>query len=854
MTFAQTGAKQKLGENAILSWPTISGASISKNGRYILYEVSNEPRDSQTIYLCERSGQLIRSFPYAHNAHLSDNSRQVYFLSSDRVLTAYDIAQKKERTIGKILKYALLRTSLILTDDKGTKIVAAGGSVLFSRSGSYDFFVTGDKRDIILKKSVNNSTELWNLDPVTLKCTFIRGCDRILGDVKFDATGKQCSYLVHDTISDRQTIYLYNIKDEQERPLVTNQDLGLDSAYRLNPGSLSFNKWGDLVYFAFRKSQPDTTAVKGAPLIWKYFDPFVPIEPIPESKGQSAAINTITGKLVVCKNGTDVNFGDMTLGYYALVTKTQDKPWFEEYNESKEVSLFSFKDGTSRSLFRSTRHASDFAFRIIADRFIFWFDNAERSWMSFDIHKNRLHKLADDIPFALYDERAAAIRRIGAWGHAGDIPSENAVLLYDQFDIWKFYLDNRKPPENITAGLGRKKQLTFTVVSESVSLPSDAQLILSAYDRQTKMGGYTNLTLGKRFSFDIQQLESMSVRSRKPVGIYASADGKVMSADDGSAFIVLKESAEHSSNVYFTQDFKSYRKISAIEPERSYHWLKDSLIHCGSFSGEERQAIIYRPDTLEPGKRYPVILNYYEKRSDQLHAFLKPQYSYANLNIPMFVSEGYIVVVPDIYSWPGHNGDGTLSSARAAIEAISKLPYADTARMGIQGHSYGGWQTNYLLTHTHEFKAACEAAGVADQVSSYGQYTYGIRQYFYEIQSQGSAFGFGVTPWTSPEVYIRNSPIFNLGNVTTPLLMMHNRPDSQVPFAQAVELYLGLRRAGKRVWFLEYSSDNNHWLYKRDDQKDYHNRMLQFFDHYLKGKPAPSWMTESVDRSNHLIN
>jgi dipeptidyl aminopeptidase/acylaminoacyl peptidase len=205
------------------------------------------------------------------------------------------------------------------------------------------------------------------------------------------------------------------------------------------------------------------------------------------------------------------------------------------------------------------------------------------------------------------------------------------------------------------------------------------------------------------------------------------------------------------------------------------------------------------------------------------------------------------VVVPDIRFKIGEPGPSALNCVESAARFISKQPWADSSRMGIDGHSFGGYETNYLVTHSRLFAAAAEVAGATDFIGDYNGLTYGYggglgnsQQFVYET----AQYRIGASLWQRPDLYIRNSPVLKANEVTTPLLMMHNMKDGSVPFAQAVEFYTGLRRSGKRVWLLQYD-DGGHSVGGKD-ALDYTIRVSQFFDHYLKGALPPKWMTEGV--------
>jgi dipeptidyl aminopeptidase/acylaminoacyl peptidase len=312
-------------------------------------------------------------------------------------------------------------------------------------------------------------------------------------------------------------------------------------------------------------------------------------------------------------------------------------------------------------------------------------------------------------------------------------------------------------------------------------------------------------------------------------------------ATNVNRYLVTKQSAKEFPNLYVTDDFRTYRAITDIHPEKEYNWLTAELVNWQMSDGQPSQGILYKPENFDSTKKYPLIFTYYEKRSDELNRYIEPDFSFARINIPYYVSSGYLVFVPDIYYKPGHNGQGVLNAVISAARSLKSFSYVDSTRLGLQGHSFAGWETNFLITHSNLFAAACEASGVSDQVSAYGQLNMGYdRQDFYEKYSQGSPYGQGVTPWTNPNLYIENSPVFYVDKVTTPLLMMHGDEDGAVPYAQAIEMFLALRRAGKTVWLLQYEKAGH--ILSGKNAGDFTIRMKQFFDYYLKNTSPPAWM------------
>ncbi|MNL22389.1 Prolyl tripeptidyl peptidase precursor [compost metagenome] len=208
------------------------------------------------------------------------------------------------------------------------------------------------------------------------------------------------------------------------------------------------------------------------------------------------------------------------------------------------------------------------------------------------------------------------------------------------------------------------------------------------------------------------------------------------------------------------------------------------------------------------------------------------------------MNRGYLVFIPDMFYTTGQNGKGILATISSAVKFLSQFSWVDVQRMGLQGHSFGGYETNYLITHTNLFAAAQEIAGQSNLVSGYGWITpsSGSSRHILYEKAQGNL---PCPPWDCPNLYVENTPIFKIGDVTTPLMMVHNKNDNAVPFYQAIEFFTGLRRAKKKAWLVEYDNEG-HLVMDANNREDLTIRTQQFFDHYLKGAKPPIWMTEGL--------
>lgn len=329
------------------------------------------------------------------------------------------------------------------------------------------------------------------------------------------------------------------------------------------------------------------------------------------------------------------------------------------------------------------------------------------------------------------------------------------------------------------------------------------------------------------------------------MGAYTYADFTPLKARDAEVYLVRRMRATEAPNYFTTTDFKTFTRLSDLHPERGYTWYRAELHSLPMLDGRPTQGVLYKPENFDSTQRYPVIVQIYERKSDGLHAYFTPEAlsgAGCTINIPSYVSRGYLVFTPDIHYTLGEPGPSAVNAVVAAADYLARLPGVDAKKLGLQGCSWGGYETNYLVTHTDRFAAAVAASSVSDFISGYGSVG-GMGNSLQGLYETGQ-FRMGVTLWQRPDLYIKNSPVFRADQVSTPLLLMQTTTDGITLFSQAVEFFTALRRLGKRAWLLQYD-EGDHGLWGKSAD-DFSLRMAQFFDHYLKGAPPPKWMTRGI--------
>ncbi len=473
------------------------------------------------------------------------------------------------------------------------------------------------------------------------------------------------------------------------------------------------------------------------------------------------------------------------------------------------------------------------------------FYNAENGlWSSYNIETKETKVLNKKLKVKFYDEENDSPTLAQEYGVAYFTDNDETVLIKDRYDIWEFDLAGNRRPENMTNGFGRKHNITFDInqLNDDIkTLNRDNLVYLGAFNNQNKQSGVYQTIISK---------------AKNPEEVVMSntwGAQKMTKALNANEFIYTKESFRNSPDVYVSTNFKDEKKISAINPQqKDYLWGNGELVTWKTYSGKDATGVVYKPENFDPNKKYPMIVYFYEKLSDNLNRYQAPAPTPSRINHTYFVSNDYIVFTPDISYTIGHPGKSAEDYINSGVEALKKNTWVNGSKIAIQGQSWGGYQVAHLITATNMYAAAWTGAPVVNMTSAYGGIRWGTgmsRQFQYE-QTQSRI---GKTLWEAPELYIENSPLFNMPKVTTPVVIMHNDEDGAVPWYQGIEMFMALRRLGKPVWMLNYNGDD-HNLIKRANKNDIQQRQVQFFDHYLKDKPAPKWMTEGVSAINKGID
>ncbi len=627
--------------------------------------------------------------------------------------------------------------------------------------------------------------------------------------------------------------------------IVDKNSVGMPLSWTVSENETpSFSKNGKRLFFGTAPVKPakDTTLVEIDLVkvdVWHYNDDYLQPQQLRNldrelKRSYLAVFHTDLKKMVQLADRqlpqvliSDEGNGDQFAGITDMGKRVQAQ-W--EGRTLKDIYAVSVSDG-SRKLVKKDLNGN--AQVSPKGKYIFWYDETAKHYFSWANGKTQ--NISGKVKTRLYDERFDMPDDPNPYGIVRWTENDESLLVYDRYDIWQLDPGCCKEPVNLTAGEGRKTKTVYRYQStdpEERFLKPGQDMLLRTFRESDKKAGISKYTLGVAGAPKQMQSGNYSI-------------GNVIRARDANVIIYTKESFTRSPNMHVFNDNRDELQLSRINPQQDqYIWCTAELFKWKAYDGKDATGILYKPENFDPKRKYPLIVYFYERLSDGLYTYLPPAPTPSRLNIPFFVSRGYLVLAPDIIYTKGYPGKAGFDYVVSGARAVAKKGWADSTRMGIQGQSWGGYQAAHIITRTKLFKAAWAGAPVVNMTSAYGgiRWESGLNRQFQYEHSQSRI---GASLWEKRNLYIENSPLFHLQGVTTPLVIMANDADGAVPWYQGIEIFTAMRRLQKKVWMLNYNGEA-HNLVERRNRKDIQIREQQFFDWLLKGEKPPRWITDGV--------
>jgi len=912
IVFSATAQKKVLDHPDFEIWNTIKGQSLSNNGKYLLYSLERGEKDR---FLKIKDSKATEIFTYARTAggKFTHDSKQAVFTIK---AWKDSIVEMKRRKVKKakmpkdtLAIFDLKKKSLIkIANVKSYKIPEKwSGYVAYITHESKKHKTTSNAKtgDKSKKKSAKKSKKVSTKNGYHLivrnLATQKEDTIQFVKNYAFAKEGKVLTYVTTGNLGDKNGgVFVLDFNDHKTTNVfkatntskyfqLTLNDAGkklgfvvdvdttkaqvrpnqlylwqkgnakaalvLDAAtapkgYQVSSnGRIGFSKDNSKMYFGLATPPivKDTTVMKDEVVhveVWAYDSPrLYTVQELQvkndRKKSYTAVVHLNTNAVMQLATVTypSARIGDE--GNSDNVLLANATPYMLESQWSAvRASDYAIVNATTGIL---TKIMSKIDGRVRLSpkgKYAYGYSAVDSTWFAYDIARNSKINFTKGKVF--YNELNDTPNHPRSYGAAGWTKNDGFLLLYDRYDIYKF---NPKTGQNIRLTNGRNSKTVYRYArldSEEQFIDDSKKWLLTTFNEKTKNSGYYQYN-AKRNSGK-QLIEGPYSYSRP------------LKAKESNTVAFTRESFVTFPDLRVSDlSFKKQTVISNANPQQaSYNWGTIELYKFTSLEGKALTGLLVKPENFDPTKKYPMLVNFYERSSDGLHRHRAPSPGRSSINYSFYTSRGYVIFNPDIVYRDGYPGESAYNAVIPGITSLVDKGFILKDKIGAQGHSWGGYQVAHLATKTDIFAAIESGAPVVNMISAYGgiRWDSGLsRQFQYEhTQSR-----IGGTPWEYPMRYIENSPIYNMDKVNTPILIMHNDKDGHVPWYQGIEYFTALRRLGKPSWLLNYNGAR-HWPLKMRNRKDFNIRMAQFFDHYLKDAPKPMWMQRGVPAIEKGIN
>jgi dipeptidyl aminopeptidase/acylaminoacyl peptidase len=853
-------------------WLGVQQPVISNNGQYLSYVINNpnSSYDKKIMVIQSTHGTWKRVVEDAVSSKFTEDSKHAIYLQGSNNLCLLVLGDTIIEKIPGVHGFKLFRMDgedwlayQLSNPSKELILRKLSSGREHSFSGVLGYVVEEKGQILVLRKEVGIDNKSGQcLEWITLTDgkgkTIWKGLKS--ANPSFNDSGNKIAFTT-ETSAGLKEVWTYEKGNENAEMMVNDTSAGIEKDQQIR----GLNCWGkndkiifiDLIQRAAPKPSQDAVMVN----ILSYNDANAALHPYsylgkvppsPEPQKYVAAINTSTHQIInfsAYGNSLRYNRGNE----YAII-EGRKGDWEEYFWNPKAIDSFKLFSTISGELYQINQlknislSQSGISLSPLGN-YVIGMATSDWNWYSYDPMTKAVVNLTSSIPGRPDNEFVDRMpeRKYKWLVPIGWTSNGQDLLLCDFYDIWKIDLSGKNSPINLTEGYGAQNRISFQLLGpDNQIVSSNSPLIVHAFNMVNKEAGFYQIKLNRPSIPQKLLMGPYSFDNSDPITLVPGFrnSNTLVKARDTNLFILARNTSCTSPNYYITSDFETFNLVSNVYPERNWNWMTNELLSWKAFDGHPELGILYKPENFDPHKKYPVIIHYYEIKSMELFKYKIPGPTEDMLNIPWFVSHGYLVFVPDIFYTRGDPGAGTYNSVVSGAKMLMKFPWVDAKKIGIQGHSWGSTQTNYLVAHTDIFAAAVSSCGTTDMISDYSAWPIWV-------EAPGQQGRMATYPSGNISTYIKNSAVLFANKVSTPLLLMYNRSDAG-NYYQGAEFYTGLRRLQKRVWMLQYD-EGSHGVFGKD-AIDYTYRIEQFFDHYLKDSACPRWMLYGVTAKDKGID
>ena len=869
--FAQNASKS-LTVDDLVTWQRITDREISDNGKWVACKMEPWEGDA-TVYLYAAQGQETATFSPADKFAFSASSGylvvtqtpgkstvdslKVLKTKEDKMpmntLVIYSVAGKKE-TIDSLKTFKLADEADWIAYQRGRKdstlyVRSLDGSKTFQFPTVTDFQFAKKSGMLYYTSAAEGEAGIFTLNPEKGSPALIKEGKGVFKQTTFDEKGERLAFLYcADKDSSYKALSLWlSEHNAPAKEIATRGNKAFPAEWVINEnGMLQFSKSASRLFFGTSPEprQKDTTQLaENRPnvQVWSWDEPVqYTVQNYNKEKdlkkSYQAVYNLGNGSIFQLANEELPNIQLGNEGDAALALLSTSRPYslssMWEARTRSDYYTVSLDNGERKQI----AQADYGRFRLSPQgKYAYWYGETDSCWYTIALAEGKRYRLTTPESFPAWDEENDVPNHPYAHGAAGWTANDQNLLIYDRYDIWKFDPTAATSPINLTVN-GRKEKLSYRLEQldkEARFIDLGKPQLLKGFNETTKGYGFYNARLSAPAAPKTLLAGNYMLRSIN----------KAKNTDD--VIYTMETFQQYPDIHYSTLAFKkSVQLTHGDKQQEGFIWGTAELVSWISLDGRPLEGVVYKPANFDPNKKYPMMVNFYERNSETLYNYRMPEPHRSTIDYHLYNSNEYVIFNPDIRYVDGYPGESCYNCLMPGITMMIAKGYINEKGIGAQGHSWGGYQLAYLATRTNLFSAIESGAPVVNMFSAYGGIRWGsgmARSFQYEhTQSR-----LGATPWSSPLRYLENSPLFTMDKVQTPILIMHNDADGHVPWYQGIEYFVAMKRLGKPCWLLNYTGEP-HWPMHMANRIDFQRRMFQFFNHYLKNQKMPKWMSEGV--------
>ncbi|RYJ44284.1 S9 family peptidase [Flavobacterium beibuense] len=512
---------------------------------------------------------------------------------------------------------------------------------------------------------------------------------------------------------------------------------------------------------------------------------------------------------------------------YAIATGSNSYPVNYKFYPEKDYHIISIKDKSQTVMLeKQSSDPSMISLSPVSDLLAYY---TGEDWHLYDPAKQVHRNLTLGIDTKWDTGGENHIPPVIPYGVAGWSEDGNGLLLYDKFDIWFINVHSGKA-HRITNG--REHNMVFRLeLNLTGKAVNTNRMVLVAYD---------NAKATRRYCLWKKDAALVNLCSE-------NTWNDQISGDCGGNLIFREQSFEAAPRLVFISAKTNERKIIHYSNahQKQYEWGRSELVRYSDGKGNKLNAALFYPAGYMQGTKYPMIVFIYESLSQRLHQYKNPSmHNEDGFNTANYTLDGYFVLMPDINYTIGSPGESATDCISAAVAAALETGSIDRTKIGLIGHSFGGYETNITVTKSDIFAAAVSGAGVSDVTGTY----FSIGEDIGEPEAwrfENQQYRMGKSFFEDHQAYADNSPIVHAAAIRTPLLLWSGKDDSTVKISQSIAMHIALRRLNKQNIFLAYPKES-HVIRNKLMQEDLTVRIREWFAYFLKDDRTHQWIAKGL--------